>query len=69
MRVLSKAKIMSILDNCTTLDIEKITNNKDLILNATSQNDAIKIIGMGRSLKPLCKRWRLSIKNKIVLPS
>ncbi len=38
-----KSKNMLILDNCTTLDIEKITNNKDLILNATSQNDAIKI--------------------------
>jgi hypothetical protein len=30
-----------------TLGIEKTMNNKDLILNATSQNDVIKV-GMGR---------------------
>jgi hypothetical protein len=45
-------KNRSILDNCIALDIEKITNNKDLILNATTQNDVIKI-EMERSLKPL----------------
>lgn len=47
-----KNKNMSILDNCIALDIEKIKNNKDLILNATTQNDVIKI-EMERSLKPL----------------
>jgi len=47
-----KNKNMSLLDNCIALDIEKIKNNKDLFLNATSQNDVIKI-EMERSLKPL----------------
>jgi len=35
-----------------TLGIEKTMNNKDLIFNATSQNDVIKV-GMGRFEKML----------------
>jgi hypothetical protein len=34
---------MSISHCCITPNIEEAMNNKDLILNATSQNDAIKV--------------------------
>jgi len=38
-----KSEKMSILHHYTTSYIEETTDNKDLILNATSQNNAIKV--------------------------
>jgi hypothetical protein len=38
-----KNKKMSILHHCTSSYIEETTDNKDLILNVTSQNNAIKV--------------------------
>jgi len=38
-----KHEKMSILHHCTTSYIEQTMDNKDLILNATSQNNAIKV--------------------------
>jgi hypothetical protein len=38
-----KSKKMSILHYCTTSYIEGTMDNKDLILNATSQNNASKV--------------------------
>ncbi len=46
-----------------TLGIEKTMNNKDLILNATSQNDVIKV-GMGRFEKNALEFWMLTFKNE-----
>jgi hypothetical protein len=45
------------------LGIEKTMKNKDLILNATSQIDVIKV-GTGRFEKNALEFWMLTFKNE-----
>jgi hypothetical protein len=45
------------------LGIEKTMNNKDLILNATSQNDVIKV-GTRRFEKNALEFWMLTFKHE-----
>ncbi len=62
-----KRKNMSISHCCTTPNIEETMNNKDLILNATSQNDAIKV-RLKRFTKNIHEFWKLTFINEKVCP-
>jgi hypothetical protein len=48
-------------------NIEEHTNNKDLMLNATSQNDAIKV-RFRKSTQIIHELWKLTFINKKSLP-
>lgn len=62
-----KSKNMLISHHCTTPNIKKIIENKYIILNATSQNNAIKV-AIIRSAKNTHEPWRLTLINEKVLP-
>jgi hypothetical protein len=52
-----------VLTHCIIPNTEKTMDNKDLILNATPQNNAIKE-EMGRSTKGTYELWKLAFIKK-----
>ncbi len=62
-----KSKNTLIPCHCTTSNIKKIIDNKYLILNVTSQNNAIKAT-IVRYAKNVHELWRLTLINERVLP-
>jgi hypothetical protein len=62
-----KSKNTLIPCHCTIPNIKKIIDNKYLILNVTSQNNAIKAT-IVRYAKNVDELWRLTLINERVLP-
>jgi hypothetical protein len=53
---------------CAILNIEEVMDNKDLIFNATSQNDVIKVSMGSLAKQNVCEIWRLTFINDFFFP-